>query len=71
MRYENEAQRGFGFTDCCESIEGLIEKGYASRGMLEGYSHAIGIIAMHQHYNPERAEKILMYVRKKAVEADQ
>lgn len=69
MRYENEAQRAYSFTDCCESVERLIAKGRASRGMLELYSSAIGIIAMHQHYDPERAEKILAYVQEKAVEA--
>ena len=63
MRFENEEQREYSFTDCCASIERLIAKGLGSRGMFETYSQAIGIIAMHQHYDPERAEKILSYVK--------
>ena len=63
MRYENEEQRRYSFTGCCESIERLISKGRISRGMLEVYSSAIGIISMHQHYDPNRAERILAIVR--------
>ena len=63
MRFENDQQREYSFTYCCESIEKIIAKGYASRGMFETYSHAIGIIAMHQHFDPKRAEKILANVR--------
>ena len=64
MRYENEEQRKFGFTDCCKSIELLFERGYTHLDMFEQYySHAIGIIAMHQHYDPERAKNILACVR--------
>ena len=62
MRYDSEKQRKLNFTGCCEDLERLIGKEYTSLHMFERYSHAIGIIVIHRHYDPERVDKIMAVV---------
>ena len=63
MRYESKKeQRKLDFMFCCVDLEHLIKQGCTTPHMFQRYSHAIGIIVMYQHYDPERVEKILAVV---------
>ena len=70
MKYTPEEQRKLSFTSCCESLERLISNSYTALHMFERYSDAIGIIVIHQHYDPERVKKILAVVKDSAEKGD-